>query len=87
MLDQQGNGLLDFSALRHDRLRQAIRGLVQILIRQCSIAAFNGGSAAISRGNFLESRRYRQFDIFLGKLNEPSRRVNALGLYRLLFEG
>ena len=87
MFHQQGNGLLDFSALCHDRVRQAIRGLVQIPIRQCLIAPFNGGSVAISCSNFLESRRYRQLDIFLGKFNQPSRRVNALGPYRLLFEG
>jgi hypothetical protein len=62
-----------------DRVRQAIGGLVQFLISQRSIRHFNGGSVAIARDHFLESRRDRQLNIFLGKFNEPSGWVNALG--------
>jgi hypothetical protein len=61
--------------------------LVQIPIRQGLIAIFDGGSVAIARGNFLEARRDRLLDIFLGKFREPPRRMKALGMYRLLFEG
>ena len=81
-------GSCNFSALCHDRVRQAIRGLVQFPIRQCLIALLTAVRWPYRAAIFSKFRA--GIDSSTSSLGNSTNRpegVNALGPYRLLFEG
>jgi hypothetical protein len=66
---------------------QAIRGVVQFLIRQRPIANFDGETVRESSHNLLKSLRDRRLDILFWKVNKRSRRMKAFIPNRLLLRG
>ena len=72
MIHQQRNGFLRLSALCQNGMCQAIRGLVQLLIRQRSISHRDGDSVRKLSGNLLESPRDGRLDILFRKFNKLS---------------